>query len=220
MGTIILLAEILIKYFIRKNICVFLKAFRCNLRGEKSQRNSFSNIELHNFHRRKIDFGPNAILHHNSRGTVATLHDGCRAWALTWVLEKLSFFCKWNKKSLFTYRRCWIQKHAYLYAIKILLSEILPIFTREGNALEGLTYWSLVRCRKKTRQIWMHLCTHERLKFAEQLSKRFESHCSWISVDNSGHDNECKFTTRICSYSLLNVVDKYRFERPPSNRLF
>lgn len=134
---------------------------------------------------------------------------GCRAWALTWVLEKLSFLCKWNKKSLFTYRRCWIQKHAYHYAIKILLSEILPIFTREGNALEGLTYWSLVRCRKKTRQIWMHLCTHERLKFAEQLSKRFESHCSWISVDNSGHDNECKFTTRIFS-----------FERPPSNRLF
>lgn len=50
MGTTTLLAEIFMKYFIRKNICVFLKALRCTLSGEKSQRNSFSNIELHNFH--------------------------------------------------------------------------------------------------------------------------------------------------------------------------
>ena len=92
MVMIILLAEILMKYFIIKNICVFLKAFRCTLCGEKSQRNSFSNIELHNFHWRKIDFGPNAILHYNSRGTVAILHDGLSRVGAHVGVEKAQFF--------------------------------------------------------------------------------------------------------------------------------
>ena len=78
-------------------------------------------------------------------GSTPVLHSGLdfvvRAWAQRGSRKGQVFSMNENQERILLFgRRCRLHKHAYYRTIDVLLSIILPIFTREGEIAGCVTF--------------------------------------------------------------------------------